>query len=131
MESLQVRTGEVSLQILDDQGDVRGIFKFNPEDVQSAKNVVALMEDFKVKQVEFGERTKTCTTPEEQVDLLVEIVNYFENMVDQCFGPGSSQLIFGNSKTLSMFEDFFNGITPYYQKASEKRVAKYGVKAGK
>jgi hypothetical protein len=131
MESLQVRTGEVSLQILNDEGEVRGIFRFNPNDVKAAQNFLNIQKDFEQRAAEFQERAKHCESAEEQVEFLNELVDYFEGMIDTCFGEGSSQTLFGDAKTLSMFEDFFTGITPYYQKASEARVAKYGVKAGK
>ncbi len=128
MESLQIRTGEIKLQILDDNGDERGIFKFNPEDVHVAKQVFGLKDEFDMKQAEFQEKTKLCKTDQEKIELLNEVVDYFEGLIDSCFGEGTSELVFGGAKTLSMFEDFFVGITPYYQKASEKRMAKYGVK---
>lgn len=130
MESLQVRTGEVRLEILDDFGESRGIFSFNPTDVKSAERVVALENEFQVKQAEFEERTKQCETPSEKVQLLIDVVDYFEGLIDECFGIGSSALIFGEAKTLSMFDDFFTGIIPYYQKASEDRKKKYR-KSGK
>lgn len=130
MESLQVRTGQISLNILDDAGESRGVFKFNPEDIQSAKRVFELQSEFNVKQEEFQKRAEQCETPEQKLELLDEVVSYFRNLVDDCFGAGSSDLLFGNAKTLTMFEDFFNGITPYYQKASEARMAKYKVMNG-
>lgn len=128
MESLKIRTGQVNLQIEDDAGNVRGIFSFNPQDVEAAKRFVALQQEFNAKQAEFDEKAKLAETTEQQVNLLNEVVDYFRGLVDECFGEGSSDLLFGNAKTLSMFEDFFIGITPYYQKASEARIAKYGVK---
>lgn len=131
MESLQVRTGEIRLQILDDAGEERGIFKFNPSDVKAAQNFLSIQEEFEHKYAEFQEQAKHCETAAQQASFLNELVDYFESMIDSCFGQGSSQILFGDAKTLSMFEDFFTGITPYYQKASEERIAKYGVKAGK
>lgn len=127
MESLQIRTGEIKLQILDDSGEERGIFKFNPEDVKVAERIMGLQEEFQIKQKEFQAKVPECETAEAQVKLLTEIVDYFKGLVDECFGVGTSALVFGDSNTLGMFEDFFTGITPYYQKASEKRLAKYGV----
>lgn len=125
MQSLQVRTGEISLQILDDEGNERGIFKFNPNDVHSANKILALQEEFDVKQSEFESRAEVCETPQQQITLLEEIVDYFEALIDDCFGEGTSSLVFGKSKSLTMFSDFFNGIRPYYQEASKKRIAKY------
>lgn len=125
MDSLQVRTGQISLRILDDAGEERGIFKFNPQDIQSAKRVVELQRELEEKQIEFDNRSKQCTTDIEKLELLDETVLYFRNLVDECFGAGSSDIVFGNCNTLSMFYDFFNGITPYYEKASKQRMDKY------
>jgi hypothetical protein len=130
MESLQVRTGKISLRILDDDGEERGIFRFNPEDVESAKQVFGLQAELQEKQPEFEKRIADAKTPEERIDVLGEVVDYFNGMIDNCFGDGSSHILFGGAKTLSMYEDFFNGIMPYYEKAAKKRTAKYR-KSGK
>lgn len=128
MESLQVRTGQISLRILDDAGEERGIFKFNPEDVESAKMFLELQQELEEKTKDFDARAKECNTAESQVGLLSETVAYFKGLVDKCFGAGSSRIIFGDDNTLSMFNDFFEGIAPYYEKAGKKRMAKYGKK---
>lgn len=128
MQSLQVRTGEIKLQILDDAGEERGIFKFNPTDITSAKKVFAFQNDLNAKQAEFEEKAKQCETPQEKIELLDSVCDYFNNLIDECFGAGSSELLFGGAKTLSMYDDFIQGIIPYYQKASEERVAKYSPK---
>ena len=62
---------------------------------------------------------------EEKIKLLDEVVLYFRELIDNCFGEGSSQILFGDEKSIDMFYDFFEGITPYYEKASEDRMAKY------
>lgn len=125
MESLKIRTGQVNLQILDDYGNERGIFSFNPEDVNSAKRILELQDELKEKSKEMETKQAACETDAEKVNLLVETVNYFRDLVDSCFGEGTSQTVFGNACTLSMFYDFFEGITPYYEKASKKRMEKY------
>ena len=125
MESLQVRTGQISLRILDDSGEERGIFKFNPQDISAAKKLMELQSELDIKNGEFQELANKCETPEEKVKLLEDEVNYIEGLIDDCFGIGSSLVLFGNAKTLSMFYDFFDGITPYYQKASKNRMDKY------
>jgi hypothetical protein len=131
MESLQIRTGQVRLRILNDAGEERGIFSFNPEDIESARMVLSLQSELLEKEKEFNVRQKECTTQEEQIELLCETVEYFENLVDKCFGAGSSELLFGGAKSLSMFFDFFDGIIPYYETASKKRIAKYKKNGGK
>ena len=130
MDSLQIRTGQIRLMILDDAGEERGVFKFNPEDVESAKQVVLLQKELEEKNKEFDIQAEQCETPEEKAEVLSTTVAYFRGLVDRCFGEGSSDLLFGNNNTLSMFYDFFEGITPYYERASKQRMAKYK-KAGK
>jgi len=125
MDSLQVRTGQVSLHILDDDGEERGIFRFNPEDIECAKRLVELQSIISQKNEEFIQRNKECTTAEERLALLSDTVSYYRSIIDDCFGIGTSDIVFGNANTLSMFTDFIDGITPYYAKASKERTAKY------
>ena len=125
MESLKIRTGQVNLQILDDDGNERGIFSFNPEDVASAKRFMEIQRELVDKQAEFESKVPECKDDESKVSLLNEIVEYFESTIDSCWGEGTSKILFGEAKTLSMFSDFFDGIAPYYAEASKKRKAKY------
>ena len=81
-----------------------------------------------LKNKEFEEQVAKCETTEEKVNLLAEMVKYFKGLVDECFGAGTSEIVFGDANTLTMFYDFFEGITPYYEKASQQRMAKYGKK---
>ena len=125
MESLKIRTGEVRIRILDDRDEERGIFKFNPEDIETTKKFFNVQKDFEVKQKEFLDKSELCTTPDKKIELLSEIVDYLKTTIDDCFGQGSSQILFGDNCSLTMFEDFFEGITPYYEQASKARIEKY------
>ena len=125
MESLQIKTGEVRLQILGDDGEERGIFRFNPDDVASARRFIEIKKELTVKHEEFEAKEKLCDSDESRADLLNEIVDYFEKMIDECWGAGTSEILFGDAKSLGMFSDFFEGISPYYAEASKKRVSKY------
>ena len=125
MEQLKISTGKIAIQILDDDGEVRGVFKFNPEDIKSARKIADLIEDYKTKSVEYSERAKLIETPEENVRLLDEVVDYFKTSLDGVYGDGTSTILFGNASTLEMFDDFFSGIRQYYEKASKQRKAKF------
>ena len=125
MDSLKICTGRVRLQIVDEAGNQRGIFSFNPSDIESAKRVIEIQKDFEMKNAEFQKRINAAETMEEKITILDELVTYFEKVIDDCFGEGSSQVLFGDDKSVDMFYDFFDGITPYYEKASKERMAKY------
>lgn len=131
MESLKIRTGAISLQIVDDFGNEKGVFTFNPNDIAVARKMLSFQDSIKAKEAEIKERAKKCGTDLEQVDLVIELVDFAESILDNCFGEGTSKLLFGETKTLSMLDDFIGGITPYYKKASEERIAKYSKKPSK
>ena len=126
METLKIHTGQVCLNIVDDSGESRGVFKFNPNDITVAKRIYSLQGTIADKQKEYEERVNQAEASEESsIELLEEIVQYFRGVIDDIFGAGSSNILFGDACSISMFDDFFEGITPYYQKASEARVQKY------
>lgn len=123
MASLTINTGSIQLDVLDGHGNNRGVFRFNPTDVNLAKRFMVLFQDFKTYLTEV-EKVQNLN-PEDGVDLLIQTVEKLEHMIDECFGSGTSNLLFGEDKTMQMFEDFFSGLVPYFQNASEQRIAKY------
>lgn len=125
MASLQIKTGIVSLDILDDEGNSKGIFKFNPKDIEVAKKVFQLQEDYSSKVAEYEKRASDADTIEKKINLMEDIVTYLKDSIDMIFGAGSSDLLFGTAVSLEMFTDFFEGIMPYFKKASKERMAKY------
>lgn len=125
MESLQVRTGQVSLKILDDFGKERGIFTFNPEDINSAKAVLQVQKQLPEFEAAYDKKVKEAVTDEDKVQCLDDMVTELNKTIDEIFGEGSSQVLFGGAKTISMYFDFFEGIQSYYDKASKSRMAKY------
>lgn len=125
MESLQVRTGQMGLKILDDFGNERGIFKFNPEDINSAKAVLEIQKQMPAFEDEYNKKVAAAKTDDDKIKCLDETVDEVESIIDKIFGMGSSKVLFGDAKTLSMFFDFFDGIQPYYDKAAKSRISKY------
>jgi len=126
MEKLQIHTGQICLDIVDDHGESRGVFKFNPNDVSVAKRVFELQDTINAKFDEYEKQYKEAEgDSQKSIELLDETIDYFRGVIDDIFGAGSSQTLFGDAHTFSMLEDFFAGITPYYTKASAERVQKY------
>lgn len=122
MDSLKISTGIVKLRILDEYGDERGIFQFNPNDVKAAERFLNIQSELEKIQSTFEEKANKAETADERIKVTNEFCEYFKGLIDTCFGDGSSKILFGDCNTLEMFTDFFDGITPYYQKASEKRL---------
>lgn len=127
MDTLKINVGSISLKILDDNNNERGIFTFNPNDIVTANKFFALMQEIDPKQEEFKQKELQIKDEDTKgkLDLVCEVIDYFEGKIDEIFGDGTSNLLFGNAKTLDMFSDFFNGIAPYYEKVSKQRMDKY------
>ena len=125
MESFQIKTGQISVNIMDDDGEIRGVFKFNPADIGTHKKFIDIQKNYIDKQKEYMDRAEKCETDEQATNLLYEIVEYLKDSIDTAWGKGSSEVLFGNASTLTMFEDFFANISPFYQREAEKRMSKY------
>lgn len=125
MNSFQIKTGQISVNILDDDGEIRGVFRFNPSDVKVAKRFNEIKLEYVAKQKEYIERSALCTTDLEATSLVDEIVDYVKNSIDSAWGDGSCKILFGDASTIEMFSDFFTNIQPFYQEESAKRMKKY------
>ena len=123
MDNFNIQTGRIGINIKRDGEDV-GIFYFNPSDIASARKIMDLKRDFEIKEKEFQQESKNADTTEKQIALLEEIVNYFRDKIDEVYGPGTSNLLFGEARVLEMFSGFFDGINKHYMKASQERLAK-------
>jgi hypothetical protein len=137
MKNLNIETGSVSLSINDDP---ERVITFNPSDVVFAERFYDMIAKFETKQIEYEARMKEIETVEgedkygiplnmgEQLKLIHEVCDYFMAQIDYIFGEHTSEVVFGTNRTLNMFEQFFNGITPFVSEARNKAVSKYSAK---
>lgn len=125
MGKLIINTGVISLDIEDSDGTKRGTFRFNPRDILIAKRMLDMQAELNEKMSEFQQREEAITKPEEKVDFLYEVTEYYRKKIDDIFGAGSSQILFGDAHTLGMISDFVDGVTPYFNTASKNRMDKY------
>lgn len=137
MENLQINTGVKRVIINDDPGR---FIEFNPEDVLFAEKFYALIKVFEQQETKFQERLKQISANEEKdeygiplntqetFDLAIEICNFLREQLDKVFGAGTSLTVFGETQSLSMFEQFFSGIAPFIQSSRVNKVAKYQAK---
>ena len=137
MENLQINTGVKRIIINDDPGR---FIEFNPEDVLFAEKFYALIKVFEQQETKFQERLKQISANEEKdeygiplntqetFDLAIEICNFLREQLDKVFGAGTSLTVFGETQSLSMFEQFFSGIAPFIQSSRVNKVAKYQAK---
>jgi hypothetical protein len=139
---MKLNTGLVRIPIERD-GENVGELKFNPKDAGFAERFYSLISEFEEKEKEYREKAALLDADEEidsfgvpknareGVALLKDICEYMREKIDYVFGESTSQLVFGDYNNPDMFEQFFEGVTPYIQQARTEKVAKYTKPKGK
>jgi len=134
MSNININTGEIRLTINDDESRV---IAFNPNDLEFVNNLYELLADlenkekeYKAKEAEIDKNTEVNSygipvNLKEKLELLKETCSYMRGKVDTVFGEGTSQMVFGSVNTLDMFEQFFEGVTPYIEKVRSVKTNKY------
>jgi hypothetical protein len=134
MKSIQIDTGIKRVMINDDPTRV---IEFNPEDVTFAEKFYSLIHAFEAKQVEYDRRSKMIddntavdasglpANVSDGLALLREVCEFMRGEIDGLFGAGTSQKAFGDARTLDMFVQFFEGITPFIKSARDEKVRRY------
>jgi len=134
MSNININTGEIRLTINDDESRV---IVFNPNSLEFMDNLCELIADLENKEKEYKAReveldknkeVNSYGMPvnlKEKLELLKETCGYMREKIDTVFGEGTSQKVFGNANTLDMFEQFFEGVTPYIEKVRGAKINKY------
>lgn len=137
MATIKIDTGTIRLQVECDGREET--LSFNPDDVAFVEKFLSLMNELENKQEEYVRRaaeleavteTNGFGIPinlKERLGLLLEMCIFMRGQVDEVFGVGTSQRIFGSANTLEMFEQLFNGIAPFVQKRREEKLKKYSL----
>jgi hypothetical protein len=134
MQSIQINTGEIKLAINDDPNRV---IVFNPADVMFAERfykMAGTLEDTLTQyQRQMTELEKETGVDEKgipvnadaRMELVKEISTYCRGQIDELFGAGTSQKAFGDTLNVSVFAQFFEGITPFIKQARADKIQKY------
>lgn len=134
MSNININNGDIRLTINNDKNRV---ISFNPNDLGFVNNLYDLLADLESKEKEYKKRESEIdkntkldsynipVNLKEKLTLLQETCSYMRMQIDKVFGEGTSQKAFGNANSLDMFEQFFNGITPYIKKVRSPKMDKY------
>ena len=134
MESLRIDTGVKRVMINDDPNRV---IVFNPSDVAFAERFYRLIGEFQDKQAEYQRRAEELeqnavvnengipSNLAESLALLREACEFLRAKIDDLFGAGTSDKVFGDALSLDAFEQFFEGITPFVQTARSDKMTRY------
>ncbi|MEA5057250.1 MAG: DUF6673 family protein [Anaerotignum propionicum] len=135
MAGIKINTGIIRLEV--DCDGVKDEISFNPNDVIFMENIYRLMSELEKKKKAYEETEQKLNANtgidengipvnmKERLSLISDICFYIKGQIDEVFGVGTSKKLFGNANTLDMFEQFFDGITPYIQSARESKLSQY------
>ena len=130
MESLHIDTGAVTLSVNNDENRT---FTFYPTDVHFAEAFFNLVRDFMQHREDVSRQEEEIkesggTAAErsaKEVELLRETYAFMRERIDNCFGAGTSEIVFGNHDSLGAYASFFRGVEPYVRKARTDELARY------
>ena len=130
METLRIDTGAVTLSL---NHDANRTITFYPTDVHFAETFFDLVRDFmqhredvsmKEKEIKASGGTAAERSAKE-VELLRETYAFMRERIDNCFGAGTSEIVFGNHDSLGAYASFFRGVEPYVRKSRPDELARY------
>lgn len=132
MDELRIKDA-VELAI---NGDENRIIKFNPNDLLFTERYYAMYAEFREKQKELEAKAEELENSElddngmpvnigEQIEFMKQTCQFVYEKIDGLFGQGTSQKVFGDALDFEMIGQFFEGITPYFNKVREGKVNKY------
>lgn len=133
MDSIQIDTGEISLCI---NGDESRVITFNPSDILFAEKFYKTLGGIEAKSAEFERQAEELDkekwennglpiNTQARMDLLRSICEYNRSLIDDVFGTGTSQKVFGDSLSLDAFGQFIKKVSPYFQKSRAAKLENY------
>ncbi len=133
---LNLNTGAVKIPIQRD-GEAAGSICFNPNELDFAERFYSLLAEFEEKEKEYKNALAKLDENNEidsyglpknaaqRLALLRDIAEYMKGRIDYVFGAGTSAVLFGEAIVLEIFEQFFEGVTPYIEQARVGKIEKY------
>jgi hypothetical protein len=118
-------------------GESVGAISFNANSIEFAEGFYTLLKSFDGRMSEFEKKaikldgvTKVDEfgfpiNTKEKLQLIKETCEYMREEIDKLFGENTCSVVFGDSNTLDMFSQFFEGVIPYFEKSRSLKIAKY------
>lgn len=124
MDTLSLKSSRVELAV---NGDPEKVISFDPHDVGFAMGFYSLAQAFAEKEQEYRSRAEALEAGDASgaAHLLQEMCQWLEEQIDKLFGEGSCITAFGQSRSLGLYQQFFQGVVPHIRKARQQQLEQY------
>lgn len=118
-------------------GQPVGEFRFDPSDVAMAERFYDLIGRFEERQAYYEEQEHALdedqtrdrygipTNAREKLALRRTVCEDVMAKIDEVFGAGVSEMVFGGTRSFDALEQFFDGLRPHMEQAQAERIRKY------
>jgi len=132
-DSLRISSGARKILI----NDGPEFIEVNASDVVFVERFYAVIREFEAKLEEYKTRGTQIDEKGEvdsagipvnladRIEFIREVCEFMNAKIDQIFGIGTAKKVFGETMSLDMYEQFFNGLEPFIRSARTERVSKY------
>jgi hypothetical protein len=134
MESIRIDTGVKKIQI----NDGPEYIEFNPSDINFVDKYYRIYGELsqqpidkeRLNKIDANTAVDENGTPlniPDKLEIYREVNNIIRTKIDDLFGKGTSQKVFGDMVSVNMeiYKQFFEGITSFVAPARTQKVAKY------
>lgn len=137
MDSIVLNSPTLKRVKIERDGVQAGVLEFDPGDVVFAKRFYATYKGLEGKEQEYRARQAELSgndekdangipvNADERIASLEDVCKVARDMVDELFGAGTAQMVFGDAMNMEMFLQFFDGITPLIQSERSKKAKQY------
>ena len=131
--TIKIDSGDLRIAITDRDEKVKGEITFNPNDTLFIQRLYVLQRDIKGKLEQFENENSqllnehTDENFEKRFSLINDINNFIRERIDNTFGSGTSQIVFGDvvSYDFDIYLQFIDGVIPFIQPVRAHKVNKH------
>lgn len=132
MDTLNTKSGIIELAI---NGDPENVISFDPTDALFAEKFYRMSSEFTKSMNDFQNKARNFQNTKDEngipldvldrITLVKDLCLYVRGKIDELFGAGTSQKVFGDSLNFESIAQFFDGILPYFKAARNAKMKKY------
>lgn len=102
-----------------------GVLTLHPDDTAFLTKFYALLQTLEQQRATLAAKLDTNTTPQHVLETLQEACCCLRTEIDTVFGVGTSAFVFGEGCSLTLLQQFFEGVSVALRDARSAKLAAY------